>query len=125
MKAHEEEEKYKQMHQIELEKIKLERVKEEKELMQLKIQLKDTNNNSYITNNTTNNTNNGTIINNTFYKFGDGISYNKLLSKKEIKKIIQKMFKSLEESITQIHYNEKYPEHNNFFITNLHYGFFG
>ena len=69
-------------------------------------------------NNINNNINNGNIINNTFVKFGD-LEYNKILDNNQIKKILNKQFLSLEESIKQIHFNEKLPEYSNFFITNM------
>jgi len=68
--------------------------------------------------NNTNNINNGNIINNTFVKFGD-LEYQKILNNNQIKQILNKQFLSLEESIKQIHFNEKLPEYNNFFITNM------
>jgi len=69
-------------------------------------------------NNNINNINNGNIINNTFVKFGD-LEYQKILNNNQIKQILNKQFLSLEESIKQIHFNEKLPEYNNFFITNM------
>jgi hypothetical protein len=60
-------------------------------------------------NNQLNNINNGNIINNTFVKFGD----------LEYKKILNKQYQSLEESIKQIHFNEDLPEYSNIFITNM------
>lgn len=70
-----------------------------------------------ITNITNNNTTNNTI-NNVYVKFPN-ISYEKILSKKEILNILNKMYLSLEESIKTIHFNDKYPEYNNVYITNL------
>ena len=67
------------------------------------------NNNINITTNT---------INNTYVKFGD-LDYQKILNNNQIKKILNKQFMSLEESIKQIHFNNNLPEYNNVFITNL------
>jgi hypothetical protein len=69
-------------------------------------------------NNQLNNTNNGTIINNTYVKFGN-LDYEKVLNKNQIKNILNKHCKCLEESIKQIHYNDELPEYNNIFITNM------
>jgi gas vesicle protein len=79
-----------------------------------------TNNNAPVNNTNTTVNNNGTInnINNVFVKFGS-IKYNKILSKGEIKRIINKQRLSLEEGIKTVHFNKKHPEYNNFFITNL------
>jgi len=74
--------------------------------------------NNNINNNSNNNINNGNIINNTFVKFGD-LEYNKILNNDQIKKILNKQFLSLEESIKQIHFNKNLPEYSNFFITNM------
>jgi len=80
-------------------------------------------NNGKIINNTNNdkiinNTNNGKIINNTFVKFGN-MEYNKILNNNQIKRILNRQYSSLEESIKQIHFNEDLPEYNNVFITNM------
>jgi hypothetical protein len=76
-------------------------------------------NNNIQTNNITNNNNTtNNTINNVYVKFPN-ISYDKILSKKEILKILNKMCLSLEESIKTIHFNDKYPEYNNVYITNL------
>jgi hypothetical protein len=69
-------------------------------------------------NNQLNNTNNGTIINNTYVKFGD-LDYQNILNNKQIKHILNKQYQSLEESIKQIHFNEELPEYSNIFITNM------
>ncbi len=69
-------------------------------------------------NNQLNNINNGTIINNTYIKFPN-MSYVNILKEKEILKILSKQYMSLEESIKTIHFNDKFPEYNNIFITNL------
>ena len=66
--------------------------------------------------NTTNNINNG-VINNVYVKYNN-ISHD-VLTKKEILNILSKHTKALEESIKKIHFNEKIPENNNVFITNL------
>jgi len=77
---------------------------------------KTINNTTNIT--TNNNIINNTIINKTYVNFTDSINY-KLLSDKEILNILNRQWKSLEESIKTIHFNEKYPEFKNIFITNL------
>jgi len=69
-------------------------------------------------NNQLNNINNGSIINNTYVKFGD-LDYEKILNSKQVKNILNKQFKCLEESIKQIHFNDQLPEYNNVFITNM------
>ena len=69
-------------------------------------------------NNKINNINNGSIINNTYVKFGD-VEYEKILNKKQIKKILSYPYQSLEESIKQIHFNDDLPEYSNIFITNM------
>ncbi len=68
--------------------------------------------------NTINNTNNGTIINNTFVKFGN-VSYDKIFNEKQLLSILNKQYMSLEEGITKTHFNDKLPEYSNIFITNL------
>jgi hypothetical protein len=62
--------------------------------------------------------NNGTIINNTFVKFGN-LSYDGLLSDKQQREILNKQYLSLEESIKQIHFNKDFPEYSNIYITNM------
>jgi hypothetical protein len=69
-------------------------------------------------NNQLNNINNGSIINNTYVKFGD-VEYEKILDKKKIKHILYCQYQSLEESIKQIHFNDDLPEYSNIFITNM------
>ena len=69
-------------------------------------------------NNQLNNINNGNIINNTYVKFGE-IDYEKILNSDQIKQILNKQYKCLEESIKQIHFNNNLPEYNNVFITNM------
>jgi hypothetical protein len=68
--------------------------------------------------NQSNNINNGSIINNTYVKFGE-LEYEKILNNNQIKHILNKQYKCLEESIKQIHFNEDIPEYNNVFITNM------
>ena len=68
--------------------------------------------------NNQNNINNGNIINNTYVKFGD-LEYQQVLNNKQIKHILNQQYKSLEESIKQIHFNEELPEYSNIFITNM------
>ena len=66
------------------------------------------------------NINNGVInnINNTYVKFGE-VDYEKILNSSQIKQILNKQYKCLEESIKQIHFNDNFPEYNNVFITNM------
>jgi hypothetical protein len=68
-------------------------------------------------NSNNNNINNGTI-NNTYVKFGN-MEYEKILNPKQIRNILNKKYKCLEESIKQVHFNEDFPEYNNVFITNM------
>jgi hypothetical protein len=77
--------------------------------------------NNQLNNNISNNIhniNNGSIINNTYVKFGE-LEYKKVFNYKQIKHILNKQYQSLEESIKQIHFNEELPEYNNIFITNM------
>ena len=68
--------------------------------------------------NTTNNINNGTIINNTFVKFGNE-QLSSLLKRNDMLKIINKNCLCIEESIKSVHFNKNLPEYNNIFITNM------
>jgi hypothetical protein len=74
--------------------------------------------NNQVSNTINGNVNNGTIINNTYVKFGD-ISYEKIFDEKQILAILNKQYMSLEEGISKTHFNEKLPEYSNIFITNL------
>jgi len=76
------------------------------------------NNSNYTTNNNITNNINNTIINKTYVNFNDSINY-KLLTENEILNILNRQWKCLEESIKTVHFNKKYPEHNNILITNL------
>ena len=67
---------------------------------------------------TTNNINNGTIINNTFVKFPH-VEYRKLLNNKQIMHILNQQCGSLEASVKMINLNDKLPENQNIYITNL------
>ena len=81
----------------------------------------NTNNTNNTTNNTINNTTNNTLNNNiniTYIKFGNE-KLSQLLSKKEMKKIINKVRSSVEESIKLVHFNDKRPEYKNILITNM------
>ena len=69
-------------------------------------------------NNQNNNTNNGIINNNVIMKFGN-VNINDVLSNKQIMSILHKPFISVEECIKMIHFNEKLPQYNNIYITNL------
>ena len=62
--------------------------------------------------------NNNTVINNTFVKFGP-VDFEKLLNEEQKLSILNKPFMSLEESIKLIHFNDKIPEYNNIYITNM------
>ena len=77
----------------------------------------NTTNNNNNNNTTNNNTINNTIINKTYVNFHDPINYN-ILTEQEILNIFSRPWKSLEESIKTIHFNKKFPEYNNIFITN-------
>jgi hypothetical protein len=69
-------------------------------------------------NNNINNTNNGTINNNVIIKFGN-VNIKDVLSNKEIMSILYKPFVSVEECVKMIHFNDKLPQFNNIYITNL------
>ncbi len=58
-------------------------------------------------------------INNTYVKFGN-LDYTRIFSDKDLRKLMttHKM-KCLEELIKKTHFNDKYPEYGNIFITNL------
>ncbi len=71
-----------------------------------------------INNTNNNNTNNGTIINNTFVKFGD-VSYDKIFNEKQLLSILNKQYMSIEEGITKTHFNQNLPQYSNVFITNF------
>jgi len=79
-----------------------------------------TNNNNTTTTNTTtnNNTNTTTTINNVNIKFGYE-KLSKLLTEKEIIKILNNCCQSVEESVKLVHFNDKRPEYKNILITNL------
>ena len=65
-----------------------------------------------------NNVNNGTVNNIQIVKFGSE-DIKQILNEKEIKKILSCKYKAIEESIKQIHFNDKRPEYRNIYITNL------
>ena len=88
------------------------------EIDNLKNQILNLLNNKELNINSNNNINNGTVINNTYVKFGL-INYSKILSEKSILNILNKPFKCLEESIKTIHFNPNLPEYNNVYITNM------
>jgi hypothetical protein len=73
-------------------------------------------NNNLINNN--NNINNGTVNNTTIVKFGS-VNINSVLTPKEVMGVLLKPFLSTEECINLIHFNDKRPQYNNIFITNL------
>ena len=102
-------------------------IKENKELKKIISNMQaiiDNKNVSIITNNnnTTNNntTNNNTLnnINNVYVKF-DNVSYEKILTKKEILEILNKKFMAIEESIKKIHFHPDREEYHNVYINNL------
>ena len=74
------------------------------------------NNTTNINNNIINNNNNN--IHNKYINFYKYINYKKL-SDEEILNILNKKSYSLEESVKTFHFNHKFPEFNNIFITNL------
>ncbi len=74
--------------------------------------------NNQVSNTINGNVNNGTVINNTFVKFGD-VSYEKIFNEKQMLSILNKQYMSLEEGITKTHFNDKLPQYSNIFITNL------
>ena len=61
---------------------------------------------------------NNNVVHNTYVKFGP-VDFEKVLTNKEILSILNKPFISLEESIKLIHFNDKLPEYNNVYITNM------
>jgi hypothetical protein len=69
-------------------------------------------------NNNINNTNNGIINNNVIMKFGN-VNIKEVLSDKQIMNLLYKPFISVEECVKMIHFNEKLPQYNNIYITNL------
>jgi hypothetical protein len=70
-------------------------------------------NNNLVNNGSINSINNTTII-----KFGS-ININNVLTEKEVLSVLYKPFVSTEECVKLIHFNEKRPQYNNIFITNL------
>ena len=91
-----------------------------KTLQNINKQLNNSINNSNINNGTINNgaINNGTI-NNYTVKFGSE-NITDILTQKEVIKILENRMLCLEESIKYIHFNDKRPEYQNIYITNLH-----
>ena len=51
-------------------------------------------------------------------KFGN-VNINDVLSNKQIMNLLHKPFVSVEECIKMIHFNEKLPQYNNIYITNM------
>lgn len=64
------------------------------------------------------NINNGTINHVNYITFPN-LSFEHVLDEQQIIKILNKQYKSIEESIKLIHFNDDIPEYNNIFITNL------
>ena len=75
-------------------------------------------NNKHNINKNNNNINNGKIINNVFVKFGS-LDYDKILTPEQQISLLGNQYKSLEHAIKIIHFNDKYPEFGNIFITNM------
>jgi len=107
--------------------LKKELTNEIKEVRELKEQLKEKINNTQITtnsNNTTNsNSNNtlnnkGTINNNYIIAFGKE-EINNILTEKEKFRILNARYKSIEESIKAVHFNDNRPEYKNIYISNM------
>jgi hypothetical protein len=71
------------------------------------------NSNNIINNNQNNITNNITLV-----KFGDE-KLTRILTDKDMRRIINQNQLSIEESIKTVHFNKDYPEYNNIFITNM------
>jgi hypothetical protein len=111
------------LEEIRLAEIRLKQINAENKNLELQIKMVKLNNNiagKIITKNS-NNTNNGTIagtINNTFVKYNN-ICYNNVLTKKDMKEIVSDFETALEKAIQKFHFNEKFPENNNIYITNL------
>jgi hypothetical protein len=105
------------LEKIKLEKIKeeKEKLKEEKEILKLKIKLQNG-----TTNNTTNNNNNGTINNiNNKIKIAFCTEDVTKISKKDKKAILNSGFLSLLKLIEVMHLNKDYPQYQNIKIANL------
>jgi hypothetical protein len=95
--------------------IKLNILKQENKKIELLVKLNGNTVNSH------NNINNGTIagtVNNTFVKYNN-ICYSNVLTKKDMKEIVSDFENALEKAIQKFHFNDKFPENNNIFITNL------
>jgi len=91
-----------------------------KEINELKEKINNTqittNSNNTNSNNTLNNK--GTINNNYIIAFGKE-EINNILTEKEKIRILNARYKSLEESIKAIHFNDNRPEYQNIVITNM------
>jgi hypothetical protein len=74
--------------------------------------------NKNLINGNNNNINTGTVNNIQIVKFGSE-DIKSILSDKEIKKILNCKYKSIEESIKIVHFNDDRPEYRNIYITNL------
>jgi hypothetical protein len=70
-------------------------------------------------NNNINNTNNGTVINNHFTLVGYGKEDLSKLDKKEMLKILQNGYNSTIRLTQAVHFNPKYPEYHNIYISNM------
>ena len=89
-----------------------------KTLQKINKQLINNTTNTNNTNNINNTINNGSVVNNTFVKFGNE-QLSSLLTRKDMLNIINKNCLCIEESIKTVHFNKNLPEYNNIFITNM------
>ncbi|VBB17664.1 hypothetical protein YASMINEVIRUS_127 [Yasminevirus sp. GU-2018] len=92
----------------------------------LKVVKKVTNNNtvnkidkSTTNNNTNNNTNNGIVINNNITLVGYGKEDLSKLNRSELLKILQNGYHSTIKLTEAVHFNPKFPEYHNVFISNM------
>jgi uncharacterized C2H2 Zn-finger protein len=91
-----------------------------KEIDKLKNKLVSITNNT--TNNNSNNNNNNNITNNIInnkYVMFPNFEYKEVLTKEEIIDILNKNEEAIEESVMKIHFNDKFPEFQNIYISNL------
>ena len=112
------EKKCKSENLITIEKKDYEEIKNE--INELKKKLVSITNNT--TNNNSNNNNNNNITNNIInnkYVMFPNFEYKEVLTKEEIIDILNKNEEAIEESVLKIHFNEKFPEFQNIYISNL------
>jgi hypothetical protein len=91
----------------------------QKEVEKLKKVNHTVNNTSNNTKNTVNNTNFGTVVNNNIVLVGYGKEDLSKLSKNEMLKILQNGFDSSLKLTEAVHFNPKYPEYHNIYISNI------